>query len=92
MIRYDNVACLFPGCRVTPSTTLDLTYPTPRQPHHAADETDITVSKLRNTTRDQAANSLDRPGQIFAQAVAVSTPEGRARLPNPDNNKRSLRH
>ena len=59
------------GCRATLSTAQDHTNPVPGQPHnHQADETDVVYVKHRKNMRDQAASSLDKPSQIFAQTVS----------------------
>ena len=58
-------------CRGSLSTTPDLDNPEPGLPHnHAADHINVTYTKCRNLMRQQAASSLDKPSQIFAQAVA----------------------
>ena len=72
---------------------MELTDPEPNRSHnHPPDATEISYTKCRNAMRDQTANSLDKPGQIFAQAMAEVGPEVQAHLPLAENTKRSLHH
>ena len=81
------------GCRATLSTVQDHTNPVPGQPHnHQADETDVVYVKHRKNMRDQAASSLGKPSQIFAQTVSQMPPEVLSFLPTEENVKRSLRY
>lgn len=80
-------------CRGSLSTTPDLDNPEPGLPHnHAADHINVTYTKCRNLMRQQAASSLDKPSQIFAQAVANEDHAVQKRFPCEENTKRSLRY
>ena len=81
------------GCRGSLSTTLQNENPVPGQPHnHAPSETLISYSKARNTMKDQASNTRDKPSQIFAQVVAQCDDDVQALLPREENCKRTIRY
>ena len=44
-------------------------------PNHAPDHAQVRYSKLRNHIKSQAKQSLDRPAQIYAQAVSETDPD-----------------
>ena len=70
------------GCRGNLSTTLQNENPGHGQPHnHAPSDTSIEYSKNRNAMKDLAANTREKPSQIFAQVVSQCDDNVQALLP-----------
>ncbi|KAG7170550.1 putative MULE transposase domain-containing protein 7, partial [Homarus americanus] len=58
--------------------------------NHAADETNVQYYKCRNQMRHQAASSLDKPGNIVAQAVTQQNKASLRDFTLPDEWKKTL--
>lgn len=81
------------NCRGSLSTTHQLDNPQAGLPHnHTSDQTSVTYAMCRNMMKQQAATSLDKPSQIFAQAVASQEHDVQKRFPCEENTKRSIRY
>ncbi|XP_041370954.1 uncharacterized protein LOC121384563 [Gigantopelta aegis] len=74
-------------------TDLQREHPEAVKPHnHAADQTHVRLAKIRNSMKDQAARTRDKPGQIFAHGVSQCDNDVRALLPSASTCKRTLRN
>ena len=81
------------SCRASLFTTVDMTSPeNVREHNHDPDPSVLSYVKCRDLMRQQATNSLDKTGQIFAQTISQQGRDVQARLPVEDSVKRNLRY
>ena len=74
------------GCRGSLSITLQNENPVPWKPHnHVPSDTIIKYSKTRNTMKDLATNTRDKPSHIFAQVVSQCDDNVQALLSREEN-------
>ncbi len=80
-------------CRSILKTTLDLSLVLEEPIHrHSSDAEELKVLKCVEGMKRRAKDSLAKPVQIFAEAVASLPEETRARMPVEDSAKRTLRN
>ena len=80
-------------CRGSLITDLQRENPEVGQPHnHPADQSQVRLSKVRLTMKQQAAQTRDKPSQIFSQSVSQCDDAVKALLPTADSCKRTLRN
>lgn len=80
-------------CRGSMTTNLQRENPEIGQPHnHAPDQTQIRLAKVRNWMKDQAANTRDKPAQIFSHGVSQCDDDVHSLIPSADICKRTLRN
>lgn len=80
-------------CKGSLTTTLEVTNPVPVNEHnHLPDATDISVAKARNSMREMATSTMDKPNQVYSRAVAGLDNDTLAFLPRTDSIKRTLRN
>ena len=62
-----------------------------KEHNHIADETAVTVAKCRDSMKQRAATTLDKPNQILNFGQPPIPDEAKAMLPSADTCKRVLR-
>ncbi|KAL8577385.1 hypothetical protein ACOMHN_060207 [Nucella lapillus] len=81
------------NCRGSLKTDLQRLNPEVGQPHnHAPDQHQVRLAQVRMTMKRQAADTRDKPGQIYAQAVSQCSDEVKTLMPSPASCKRTIRN
>ncbi|KAL8609404.1 hypothetical protein ACOMHN_019893 [Nucella lapillus] len=81
------------NCRGSLKTDLQRLNPEVGQPHnHAPDQHQVRLAQVRMTMKRQAADTRDKPGQIYAQAVSQCSDEVKTLMPLPASCKRTIRN
>lgn len=81
------------GCRGSLSTDLARDDPRAGQVHdHEGDNDGVEIAKVRQNMKRRAAETRDKPCQILVEATAACNVAVRARLPDAESCKRSLRN
>lgn len=81
------------GCKGAVRTTSERTDPVITKDHnHAPDNTAISVTKVRNSMKQQAKDTRDKPAVVYANSVAQLDEAAMAELPSVDICKRTIRN